>query len=211
MSFSIAIDGHAASGKGTLAKGVAKHFGFSYLDTGLIYRAVARMALLKGDGQLNEVDAIAIARSFKTEYLNMDNLRSSASGSNASWVASIPQVRTALVEFQREFAEKGDGAILDGRDIATVILPNAALKIFVTADLNVRAERRYTDFLNTENNISQQQVRESLAERDFRDSNRQHSPLKISNNAHLIDTTELSIEAAIARAIELVRVTKQKP
>ena len=210
MSFTVAIDGHAASGKGTLAKGLARHFGFSYLDTGLIYRAVAMVALLKGDGQLLDANVIEVAQSFKYEYLKLDNLRSSESGNNASKIASIPKVRSELLKFQREFALNGDGAVLDGRDIGTVILPNANLKIFVTADLNTRAERRYKEFLNFNTGITFAKVLQDLSERDQRDTHRGHSPLKMSRNAHLIDTSELSIEASIARAVKLVNLAKEK-
>ena len=121
MSFTIAIDGPAASGKGTLAKGVAQHFLFSYLDTGLIYRAVAAVTIFQGDGQLNKAEAIKIAQSFKLKYLELNNLRSSKVGNNASIIASIPEVRAALLKFQREFAVKGIGAVLDGRDIGTLL------------------------------------------------------------------------------------------
>ena len=210
MSFTIAIDGPAASGKGTLAKGVAQHFLFSYLDTGLIYRAVAAVTLLQGDGQLNKAEAIKIAQSFKLKYLELNNLRSSKAGNNASIIASIPEVRTALLKFQREFAVKGNGAVLDGRDIGTVILPDAKLKMFVTADIKVRAERRHKELLKSGLTITLEKVFEDLRERDCRDRSREHSPLKISSNAHLIDTTELSIETAITRAIELVRLERKK-
>jgi cytidylate kinase len=210
MSLTIAIDGLAASGKGTLAKGIAKYFGYSYLDTGLIYRAVAKVALFNGNGQLYDAEVIKVARSFKFEYLQLDNLRSKEIGHNASKIASIPEVRAELLKFQRVFALKSDGAVLDGRDIGTVILPNADLKIFVTADLNIRAGRRHQDFLNSETGITLEKVLEDLSERDHRDSTRQHSPLKISSNAHLIDTSELSIETAIAHAIKLVKLVKEK-
>lgn len=210
MSFTIAIDGPAASGKGTLAKGIAEHFGFSYLDTGLIYRAIAKVALLRGSGRICEAEAIEISKSFKLEYLKLHNLRSSEAGINASRIASIPEVRTGLLKFQREFASKGKGAVLDGRDIGTVILPNAKLKIFVTANLNTRADRRYKDFLKSGARVSLKTVLNDLSERDHRDSNRHHSPLKISSNAHLIDTSELSIETAITHAIKLVKLTRKK-
>ena len=210
MSFTIAIDGTAASGKGTLSKAIAQHFGFSYLDTGLIYRAVSEVALRRGNGELYDSVAIEIARSFKREYLELNNLRSEEAGNNASRIASIPEIRLELIKFQREFASKGEGAVLDGRDIGTVILPNADLKIFITADLNIRAERRYQDFLKSHISITLEQVLADLSERDNRDRNRQHAPLKISSNAHLIDTSELSIETAIAHAIGLVESAKQK-
>ena len=210
MCFTIAVDGTAASGKGTLSRGIAQHFGFSYLDTGLIYRAVAKAALLKGNGKLYDSKAIEVARYFKLAYLELDNLRSREAGINASSIARVPEVRAALLTFQRQFALKGEGAVLDGRDIGTVILPNADLKIFVTADLNIRAQRRYQDFLNFETDITLEKVLVDLSQRDCDDINRQHSPLKISKNAYLIDTTELSIEAAITCAIDLVNRKKEK-
>ena len=143
-------------------------------------------------------------------YLELDNLRSEEVGNNASRIASIPEVRSELIKFQKEFSIKGEGAVLDGRDIGTVILPNADLKIFVTAELNIRAERRYQDFLKSQISITLERVLKDLSERDHRDSNRQHAPLKISSNAHLIDTSELSIEAAIDYAIGLVKSSRQK-
>ena len=209
MPFTIAIDGPAASGKGTIARELAQQFGFLYLDTGLIYRAVAKVALLQGGGHMNDTEVIEVAQSFKLEYLELDDLRSSEMGNNASRIASIPEVRAALLKFQRDFSQEGDGAVLDGRDIGTIILPHADLKIFVTANLNVRANRRHQEFLNSNTSITLAKVLDDLSDRDKRDRNRQHAPLQISSNAHLIDTSELSIEAAITHAIELVRSARK--
>lgn len=211
MTFIIAIDGHAASGKGTIAKGVADWFGFAYLDTGLIYRSVAQQALLKGKkGFLSKKSLINIARSFKPEYLELENLRSSEVGNYASKIASIAEVRSELVNFQRDFANKSQGAVLDGRDIGTVIVPGAQLKLFITADLNIRAERRYKDLRQRDKSITLLQILDDLSKRDCIDSSRQYAPLKITKDAHLIDTSELSIEASIDFVIDLVERLNEK-
>ena len=142
MSFTVAIDGPAASGKGTISWAIAQHFGFAYLDTGLLYRAVGKKVLDRGDGL--EI-AVQIARELKAEDLNSDNLRTAEVAGSASKVASIPEVRSALVDFQKTFAKQQGGAILDGRDIGTVICPGADVKLFVTANEKVRALRRYKE------------------------------------------------------------------
>tara|TARA_Y200000002_G_scaffold375881_1_gene378878 strand:+ start:508 stop:1146 length:639 start_codon:yes stop_codon:yes gene_type:complete len=211
MTFIIAIDGHAASGKGTIAKGVAEWFGFAYLDTGLIYRSVAQQALLKRKKRLLSKKAIInIARSFKPEYLESENLRSSEVGNYASEIASIAEVRSELINFQRDFANKSQGAVLDGRDIGTVIVPDAQLKLFITADLNTRAERRYKELRQRDKSITFLQILDDLSKRDCVDSSRQYSPLKITKDAHLIDTSELSIEASIDFVIDLVNRLNEK-
>ena len=210
MTFVIAIDGHAASGKGTIGKGVAKHFGFSYLDTGLIYRAVAKLGLLTGKAPLPKKDLIDLARSFKLEDLELEDLRSDEVGTYASQIATVAEVRSELFNFQRNFALKSKGAVLDGRDIGTVIIPDAQLKVFVTADLSVRAERRYGDIKRRVNKVNYDKVLADLSKRDRLDSSREHAPLKITSDAHLIDTSELSIEASIAYVIDLVDRVKAK-
>ncbi len=210
MTFVIAIDGHAASGKGTIAKGVAQHFGFSYLDTGLIYRAVAQQAMSKSTKPLTSEGLVHIARNFKLKHLELENLRSSQVAIYASEIATLPEVRLELMKFQRNFAFKSQGAVLDGRDIGTVIVPTAQVKFFITADINTRAERRYQQLIKDEGAISSKSVLEDLSKRDGLDSDRLHSPLKISTDAHLIDTTELSIEASIAFATRLVEQVKEK-
>ena len=208
MTFVIAVDGHAASGKGTISRGVAKHFEFSYLDTGLIYRAVAQIALERSKTFLSAKELIKIAHSFKAEYLQLDGLRSQTVGVYASKIAALPEVRVALVNFQRNFVLNNEGAILDGRDIGSVILPNAQLKIFITARINIRAERRFKEFLKQNIDVKFDEVMRNLAGRDDLDSNRQHAPLKISSDAHLIDTSELSIETSIAKVVNLVSMVK---
>lgn len=208
MAFLIAIDGHAASGKGTIAKSVAEHFNFAYLDTGLIYRAVAKIALSDPQGSLSKKTLIGIARSFDSEYLKLENLRSDEIGIQASRIATIVEVRKELVKFQRNFAEKGNGSVLDGRDIGTKILPHAQLKMFITADLNVRALRRYRELKKSNNKLTLDKVMDDLSQRDWLDSTREHAPLKISEDAYLIDTSELSIEASINYAIDLVNEIK---
>ena len=202
-NFRIAIDGHAASGKGTIAKSVADHFGLSYLDTGLIYRAVAQLALLKGNNSLARKDLIDIARSFKFEYLELKNLRSSEVGVYASKIAALPEIRSELIKFQKNFASRDKGAVLDGRDIGSVILPDADLKIFVTAHQSIRAQRRFEELKKFNDSITLPQVLEDLSKRDWLDTTRENAPLKLSSDAHLIDTTELSIEASIASVIKL--------
>lgn len=208
MTFVIAVDGHSASGKGTISKGVAKHFDFSYLDTGLIYRAVAQIALKRSKTFLSAKELVQIANRFKVEYLQLDGLRSQTVGVYASKIAALPEVRAALVNFQRNFALNSEGAILDGRDIGSVIFPDAQLKIFITARLKIRAERRFQEFLTQNMDVKFDEVVRDLAGRDDLDSNRQHAPLKISSDAHLIDTSELSIETSIAKVVNLVNILK---
>ena len=208
MTFVVAIDGPAASGKGTVAKGIACHFGFSYLDTGLIYRAVANLALKSGNGILRDIEAINIAKSFKVDYLHLKDLRTREAGTNASIIAGIPEVREELIKFQRNFSLNDKGSVLDGRDIGTVICPEADIKFFITASLSIRAKRRYDEFIKEKNKVTLNEIIVDLRSRDDRDISRDNSPLEISDNAHLIDTTELSIEAAITRAINLVNQKK---
>ena len=208
MSFVIAIDGHAASGKGTIAKGVATYFGLPYLDTGLIYRAVAQLAQERQRPVLKE-ELIDIARSFKPEFLELENLRSDEVGIHASKIAAISEVRSELIKFQRNFASKYEGAVLDGRDIGTVIVPDAQVKLFITADLKLRAKRRFKDLFESGIDTSLEVVLNDLRKRDLLDSNRLSAPLKISDDAHLIDTSELSIEASIVYVVDLVRSLKK--
>ena len=210
MNSMIAIDGYAASGKGTIAKAVAKHLGFSYLDTGLIYRAVAQIALLRGQAPISERELIDIARAFKPEYLRLENLRTETTGAYASKIAALPGLRLELVKFQRSFALKSNGVVMDGRDIGSVILPDAQLKVFVTADLNIRANRRFKQLLKCNGAISFDEVCNDLSERDRLDKTRRHAPLKISSDAHLIDTSELSIEASVALVVNLFNESKKK-
>ncbi|SLN59253.1 Cytidylate kinase [Aquimixticola soesokkakensis] len=197
MSFCVAIDGPAAAGKGTISRAVAAHFGFAHLDTGLLYRAT-------GAKTFEGLSAIDAARSLQASDLDRDDLRSGDAGQAASRVAAIPEVREALVDFQRAFARRLGGAVLDGRDIGTVICPDAEVKLYVTASDEIRAGRRYRELQTAGEDITQTQVLADLRERDARDSARATAPLKPADDAHLIDTSDMSIEAAVAQAIALI-------
>ena len=189
MPFTIAIDGPAASGKGTIARAIAAHFGFAHLDTGLLYRAVGA----RGG------DAVLAARSLSAADLTRPDLRSNEAGQAASKVAAIPEVRAALTEFQRRFAAQEPGAVLDGRDIGTVICPDAALKLYVIASDETRAARRAAEI-----GADPAETLAVLRERDARDRSRDTAPLRPAEDAVIIDTTSLSIDEAVARAIALV-------
>jgi cytidylate kinase len=189
MPFIIAIDGPAASGKGTIARALAAHFGFYHLDTGLLYRATGA----KGG------DPVLAAQTLSAEDLARPDLRSAGAGQAASRVAIIPEVRAALVDFQRRFALQEPGAVLDGRDIGTVICPDAAVKLYVTASDQIRAARRAAEL-----GADQAEMLAELQERDRRDSQRATAPLKPADDAVVLDTTDLSIPDAIARAIAQV-------
>lgn len=193
MSFTVAIDGPAAAGKGTIARAVAARFGFEYLDTGLLYRAIGRAVL---DGVLPE----EAARSLTADALKQDGLRTSEVGQAASKVAATPQVRGALLDFQKAFARRSGGAVLDGRDIGTVICPDAEVKLFVTASDEVRALRRWQELRDAGEEITAEDVLETLRARDQRDSERSDAPLSVAEDAVVLDTTHLSIEEAIAMA-----------
>ena len=190
MPFTIAIDGPAASGKGTIARALALRFSFHHLDTGLLYRAVGA----RGG------DPIAAARSLSAEDLARGDLRSAEAGQAASRVAAIPEVRAALVAFQRAFARQEPGAVLDGRDIGTVICPMAEVKLYVTASDQIRARRRALEL-----GADEARMLAELRERDARDAARDVAPMRPADDAILLDTSEMSIEAAVARAVETVR------
>ena len=192
MIFTVAIDGPAAAGKGTISRRLADQFGFAHLDTGLLYRAVgAKVA----DGAAPEI----AAQNLTAADLARTDLRSHAAGQAASKVAVIPEVRSALVTFQREFARQNGGAVLDGRDIGTVICPDADLKLFVTARPEVRAHRRYLELGGDEALILNE-----IIERDSRDMSREDAPLRAAEDAVVIDTSDLDIEAAVRLAAEHV-------
>ncbi|HUF87303.1 MAG TPA: (d)CMP kinase [Thermohalobaculum sp.] len=203
MSFVVAIDGPAASGKGTIARAVARHFGFAHLDTGLLYRAVGGRLIEEG-GPVEPTRAARIARELRAGELEPDALRGDAVARAASQAAAIPQVRQALLEFQRSFARRAGGAVLDGRDIATVVCPDADVKLFVVAADEVRARRRWEELRRRGEDPGYAAVLEDLRARDSRDSGRAVSPLARADDAHLLDTTELSIDAAVARATEII-------
>lgn len=195
MSITVAIDGPAAAGKGTIARAVAAHFGFAHLDTGLLYRAVGLRTL---DG----TPAIEAALGLMAEHLADEAaLRTEDVAAAASKVAAIPEVRTALLDFQRAFARRMGGAVLDGRDIGTVICPDAAVKLFVTASDAVRSRRRHAELTEKGQDVSLEAVAADLARRDARDAERSDAPLRASEDAVVLDTTNMTIKAAIARAI----------
>jgi CMP/dCMP kinase len=189
LRFTVAIDGPAASGKGTISRAVAGRFGFAHLDTGLLYRAVGA----KGG------DPVAAARNLTPADLGRGDLRTAEAGQAASCVAAIPEVRRALVEFQRNFARRPGGAVLDGRDIGTVICPEAEVKLFVTASDAVRARRRWLELGGDE-----AAVLADLRARDARDLQRATAPLRPAPDALLLDTSELTIDAAVQRAVEAI-------
>ncbi|MFV2051559.1 (d)CMP kinase [Aliiroseovarius sp. YM-037] len=197
MTLTVAIDGPAAAGKGTISKAVAQHFGFPHLDTGLLYRAVGK-CILAGD------DPIEAAQALKADDLDGDDLRTPEIAQAASKVAAMPEVRSALIDFQRAFARRAGGAVLDGRDIGTVICPEAEVKLFVTASDDVRAERRFHELAVKGHEVSLAGVLEDLLARDARDSARSSAPLKAAEDAVILDTSELSVDAAIAQAIEII-------
>jgi len=195
--FTVAIDGPAASGKGTIARAVATHFGFAHLDTGLLYRAVGRR-VLAGE------EPVAAARGLLADDLSDEGLRGEGVAEAASKIAAIPEVRAALVDFQRAFAARSGGAVLDGRDIGTVICPEASVKLFVTASDEVRAERRWAELAARGAAMTREEVLEDIRRRDLRDSTRADSPLRAAEDAKVIDTTGLTIAEAVQHAIGLV-------
>ena len=200
----IAIDGPAASGKGTIARRLAAHFGLPHLDTGLLYRATAA-ALLAEDRDLHdEAAATAAARGLALTDFDEATLRERQMGEAASIVAALPAVRAALIEAQRAFAARPGGAVLDGRDIGTVICPDATVKIFVTATLEERARRRFNELAAKGNPITESLVREQIAARDTRDSESKIGTLRQAADAHLLDTTHLDIDAAFRAAVDLI-------
>lgn len=197
MIFTVAIDGPAAAGKGTVARELARHFGFAHLDTGLLYRATgAKVAA--------GLDPLEAARTLTTADLARSDLRSAEAGQAASVVAALPDVRAALVEFQRSFARREGGAVLDGRDIGTVICPEAEVKLYVTASDAVRARRRYGELAPTDPDLTEATVLADLTARDARDSARATAPLRPADDALLLDTTDLVICTAVERAVAAV-------
>ena len=198
MRFTVAIDGPAAAGKGTISKGIATHFGFVHLDTGLLYRAVGRRVLAGED------PALAAQKLTAAELIG-DDLRTPDIARVASQVAVIIEVREALLAFQREFARRDGGAVLDGRDIGTVICPDAEVKIFVTASAEVRAGRRHKELISKGNTVTLAEVFRDVAARDARDSGRAAAPTKQAEDALLLDTSEMSVESALAAAVAIVQ------
>jgi len=204
----IAIDGPAGSGKGTLGKKLAAHYGLRHLDTGLIYRAVAKALIDVGRAPSDVAAAAAAAQALDPACFDEKALKSHSVGEAASVVSAIPEVRSALLAFQRDFAAKPPGAVLDGRDIGTVICPEADVKIFVTASPEVRAARRAKEYRAAGQAIEEAAVLADIKRRDERDQNRAAAPLKQAPDAHLLDTTHLDIDAAIRAAIDIVEATR---
>src|SRR5262245_20638881 len=206
----IAIDGPAASGKGTLAKRLAAHFGLRHLDTGLLYRAVARALLDAGHALDDRTRAVAAARALDPARFDEILLKGHAVGEAASIVSAIPEVREALIAYQRDFAAGAPGAVLDGRDIGTVIVPSADVKIFVTAMAEERARRRAAEFRALGQLADEAQILAGIARRDERDRTRAVAPLKPAADAHLLDTTHLDIDAAVRVAVGIVEAVRAK-
>lgn len=205
----IAIDGPAASGKGTIGKRLAAHYGLRHLDTGLLYRAVAKCVLDAGQKPDDTQAAIVAAQALDPSRFDEAVLKTPAVGEAASYVSAIPEVRAALVGFQRAFAAAKPGAVLDGRDIGTVICPDADVKIFVTALPEVRASRRAAEYRAAGRETDDATVLADIRKRDERDSSRSTSPLKQADDAHLLDTTQMNVEQAIKAAIAIVDRAKK--
>lgn len=200
----IAIDGPAAAGKGTLAKKLASHFGLAYLDTGSLYRAVGCRVLEEGGNPEDKDFSAQIARKLNMDEIDESNLRTAEAGAAASKVAVIPEVRSALLDFQRNFAGRNGGAVLDGRDIGTVVAPDADVKLFVTASPEERARRRYEELMQAGEFVDRQKILDEIIVRDARDSGRADAPLRAADDAHLLDTTKLDIEAAFRMAVSII-------
>lgn len=205
----IAVDGPAASGKGTIARALAKHYSLPHLDTGLLYRAVATRVLRDGMDPTREADCVA-ACDFPDTLLDDPWLRTDEAGQTASIVSAHPLVRSALLRRQRKFAQQPGGAVLDGRDIGTVIAPDADAKLFVKATPAVRARRRHTELAKSGSTVTYDRVLADIRARDDRDSSRSTAPLVMAADAAPLDTTTLSIEVAVERAIAIVEGQRRK-
>ena len=206
----IAVDGPAASGKGTVAEGLAQHYALPYLDTGTLYRAVGVSVLAAGGDPGNADLATEIAARLRPEAINPDDIRTPAAGEAASVVAAHPQVRAALKDLQVRFARQPGGAVLDGRDIGTVIAPFATAKLFVTADQGVRAERRRRQPVGLGQQVGFEDVLADIVRRDERDAGRGAAPLARAEDAVLLDTTHLTIEAAADAARRIVEAARDR-
>jgi cytidylate kinase len=200
----IAVDGPAASGKGTIARALGRHFGVPHLDTGALYRAVALSAIRAGLDLSDGVAVGAKAAALDLSLLEDPELRGARTGEAASRVSALPQVRRSLLAFQRAFADQSGGAVLDGRDIGTVIAPHAPAKLFVTAAPEVRARRRFLELTAAGRDVDEAQVLADIVARDARDMGRADAPLRQAPESDLLDTSELDIAAAVRKAIELV-------
>lgn len=206
----IAMDGTVASGKGTLARRIARIYGLQHLDTGLLYRATG-MAALRAGTDFADADALADhARTLNLDAFGEDELRSAEAGQAASKVAVIPAVREALLRYQRDFAAHPSGAILDGRDIGTVVCPDADVKFWVDAAIDIRAERRWKELVGRGATLSLEDVLEDLKARDARDRDRETAPMVAAEDAHLLDTTHLGIDAAVDKACAIIEGVRRE-
>ncbi|HKG00277.1 MAG TPA: (d)CMP kinase [Xanthobacteraceae bacterium] len=206
----IAIDGPAASGKGTLGKRLAAHFGLHHLDTGLLYRAVAKALVDAGTKLDDGAKAVAAAKALDVSGLDADILKARGMAEPASIVSAIPEVRAALIELQRTFAALPAGAVLDGRDIGTVICPDADVKIFVDAAPEVRARRRVAELAARGQHLDEGAILADILRRDERDRRRTVAPLVAAEDAHLLDTTHLDIDAAFRAALDIVEAARAR-
>ena len=206
----IAIDGPAASGKGTLARRLAAHYGLPHLDTGLTYRAVGKVMMDQHLDLEDRESAILAAGNVDLSELDRVKLATHAVGEAASRVAVIPEVRKILVEKQREFARQASGAVLDGRDIGTVVCPDAAVKLYVTATAEVRAKRRFDEELMRTGEADYESILDEIEKRDARDTGRADSPLRPADDAHLLDTSNMGIEAAFSAAVKIIDQNRSK-
>jgi cytidylate kinase len=204
----IAIDGPAASGKGTIARRLAAHYRLPHLDTGLLYRATAATLIAEGGDLYDEESAVSAARGLGLTDFDEATLRSRQMAEAASMVAARPGVRAALIEAQRAFAARPGGAVLDGRDIGTVICPNATVKIFVTASAEARAQRRVVELANRGEKADYNAILADILRRDARDSGRAAAPLRPADDAVRLDTTHLGIEPAVAEALRIVEAAR---
>jgi cytidylate kinase len=204
----IAIDGPAASGKGTLAKRLAAHYGYRHLDTGAIYRAVAYALISRGADLADEAAAVRAARGLDPQTFDNPELKSHQVGTAASVVSAYPEVREVLLNFQRQFAAHPPGAVLDGRDIGTVICPNADVKIFVVADPGVRARRRTLEAQARGETADEAAILADILARDERDRNRAVAPLKPAADAYLLDNSHLDIEGGVRAAIDIIEAVR---
>ena len=204
MKFTVAIDGPAAAGKGTISKAVAKQFGFAHLDTGLLYRAVG--AIVSETGR----EPAVVAQNLTETDIARDDLRTSIAAQAVSRVAVIPEVRAALLEFQRNFAAREGGAVLDGRDIGTAICPDADVKIFVTASAEERARRRHAELSAKGDTRTYEETLADVKSRDARDAGRDAAPMIQADDARLLDTTKMAIDAAVAEAARWINEQLQK-
>jgi len=204
----IAIDGPAASGKGTIARRIAARYRLPHLDTGLLYRATAAALIAEGRDLHDEAGAVAVARGLGLTDFNEATLRTRQMGEAASVVAAMPRVRAALIEAQRAFAARPGGAVLDGRDIGTVICSDADVKIFVTASPAARAQRRALELIQRGERADYNAILADITRRDSRDSNRAVAPLRPADDAVMLDTTQLGIDAASAEALRIVEAAR---